>query len=113
MSHDQADSRYLTLWICVILSAAIIFVGWMFAIRYNFQKIDESAVTKDQAADQASAQVEQMFTGVDKMINQGSADVNAEIAKQKEALKTQTPAAPVVPEDKVGALPAPEVKTSL
>ncbi len=37
------NNHYLTLWICVFIAGLIIFGGWAFSVRYNFNKINREA----------------------------------------------------------------------
>ncbi|KKQ79850.1 MAG: hypothetical protein UT02_C0022G0006 [Parcubacteria group bacterium GW2011_GWC2_38_7] len=40
MEGKEPESKYLILWLCVFLTAGIIFVGWFVALRQNFSKIN-------------------------------------------------------------------------
>ncbi len=41
--NKKNDSRYLLLWICVIIAAVIIFGGWIYSLKYSFTEMDKQA----------------------------------------------------------------------
>ena len=78
MEGKEPESKYLTLWICVIVVAVLIFAGWIFALKYNFNKINakmEQDVNK--TTDQAYSEVQDMFTGVGEVLS----DTQAKLEK--------------------------------
>jgi flagellar basal body-associated protein FliL len=73
MDKQEPDSRYLILWVSVVLAAGIILVGWYFSVKYNFNKINtemEQSVNKTQ--EQAEAEVQEMMEGVDQIIKESN-----------------------------------------
>ena len=88
MEGHEPDTRYLTLWICVIISAVIIFTGWIFVMKYNFTKINEEMVNQDVTVEKATQEMGEMFDGVKKIMEeQGSLleeVLEKEAAKEKE-----------------------------
>lgn len=78
MEGKEPESKYLTLWICVALVAVLIFAGWIFALKYNFNKIN-TQMEKDvnKTTDQAFSEVQDMFTGVGEVLS----DTEAKLEK--------------------------------
>jgi len=82
MEGKEQDSRYLVLWLCVFLTAGIIFVGWFIAMRQNFNKINsEMNGNVTQTFEQAQ---QEMFNSFD--------EVQGVLEKSESALGTGTAA---------------------
>lgn len=54
-------NKYTTLWICVIISAVIILAAWLFAVRYNFERINKELGDENQQAVEAFTEVEEAY----------------------------------------------------
>lgn len=94
--HNQADSRYLVLWVCVIVCASVILVGWLFSMKYSFNKINEESAKKiNITSQQAQQQVLDMFDGANAILNQGGEQLQQ--LKKDQAAKDAVPVVPVVP----------------
>lgn len=114
MEGKEPESKYLTLWICVALVAALIFAGWIFALKYNFNKIN-TQMEKDinKTTNQAFSEVQDMFTGVGEVLSETEAKLEKletdkaaaeKAAADKAALEAEAKAAePAKPEAAVGA----------
>ncbi|NQT50342.1 hypothetical protein HQ571_06640 [Candidatus Kuenenbacteria bacterium] len=73
MEHEP-ESKYLTLWVCVIIAAVVIFVGWFISLKYNFQKINqEMDQNVNKTTEQAAQEVQDMLDGVNDLISQDDA----------------------------------------
>jgi len=100
MEGKEPESKYLVMWICVIIAAGIIFTGWIFAMKYNFGQInDKMGRDVNKTADQASQEVEGMFAGIESILNKADSDMKLEVnvvAPVEKAPATEVPPA-VVP----------------
>ena len=83
MEGHEPDTRYLTLWICVIVSAVIIFTGWIFVMKYNFTKINEEMVNQDVTVEKATQEMGEMFDGVKKIMEEQGELLDEVIKKQE------------------------------
>jgi len=68
--QEKKDSKNLTLWLCVIITALIIFSGWIAATKYNFQKINNQ-LKESNKAEQAKQHVDNMIENVNEFIEDG------------------------------------------
>ena len=103
--QNEPDSKYLVLWLCVIICAGIIFVGWLFSVKYNFQQINKETAEKvNKTSEQATKEVLDMFDGAGAILKQG--DETIQQLKDEQQLKNEQvkPADVVVPEP-AGQLP--------
>ncbi len=41
--NKKSDSKYLLLWVCVIIAGAIIFGGWIYSLKYSLAEMDKQA----------------------------------------------------------------------
>ncbi|MEK7158974.1 MAG: hypothetical protein AAB766_00550 [Patescibacteria group bacterium] len=64
MENKNPESKYLMLWIAVIISAIIIIVGWFYAIKYNMAKISEDMGKSGQTEEQAVKEFNDMVAGI-------------------------------------------------
>jgi len=88
MEGREPESKYLILWLCVIICAGIIFVGWLISMKYNFDKINrETEKNVNRTNDQAFQEVQEMFEGADKILKQGEEELTIikELKKDKDA----------------------------
>ena len=77
MEVHEPDSRYLVLWVCVIITAGIILTGWGVSMKYNFSKINqEMDVNVGQSFEQAEQEVKDVFEDVNKALKEDSKDLN-------------------------------------
>ena len=74
MGDKNHDSKYLTLWLCVISAAAVILVGWVYAMKFNLNKISEEMNKSGQTSDQAVKEFQEMVSGVDNILKQQKAE---------------------------------------
>lgn len=87
MEGKEPDSRYLVLWICVIIAAGIILVGWFMAMKYNFNKMNEemhNSVGQDFQA--AEAEVFATFSEIEDKIREETQDISI-TPEQQEAIE--------------------------
>lgn len=78
----------MVLWVCVAICAAVIFVGWIFSLKYNFNKINEEMQGNGPSTtESAIGEMQEMFDGVDKIIKQGEATMNPDFSAQVEAVQ--------------------------
>jgi len=84
MNNQNQDSRYLTMWICVIVVGALIFVGWLWTIRHSIDRTNAEL-------SQGVGSMEQMTDEMQKMFNEMSAELK----------KTELPAKEVMPKEAV------------
>ena len=78
MEHEP-ESKYLTLWVCVIIAAVVIFVGWFISLKYNFKKINqEMDQNVNKTTDQAAQEVQAMLDGVNDLINQNEVELTGD-----------------------------------
>ncbi|HMB26162.1 MAG TPA: hypothetical protein VKP03_01970 [Patescibacteria group bacterium] len=69
MSKNKADSKYLVLWICVILTATVIFAGWFFALKQNFVKINAQMQNEDgRDIEQMEQELTKTFQGLENIL---------------------------------------------
>ena len=79
MEGYEPDSKYLTLWICVVVAAGIILFGWAFSMKYSFSKINnEMHSSVGKTSDQAAEEMFQMFEAVDQALKQQESEVELE-----------------------------------
>jgi len=84
MEGKEPDSKYLMLWLCVFLTAGIVFVGWFVAIRSNFAKTNaEMNGNVNKTFEEAQQEVMDSFEQVHNFIKQTDEKTNddAEIKK--------------------------------
>jgi len=90
MSEKDPNSKYLTLWLCVIVSAVIIIGGWVMAMKYNFKKIsNEMSQSGNRTSEQATSELEQMFAGVQDILNNSAENDKITEADKKVLDETQ------------------------
>jgi Tfp pilus assembly protein PilO len=87
MRGHEPDSRYLTLWVCVIISSAIIFVGWFFIMKNNLQRIDDQFSSSDQTMEEAYEQVEGMFAGVKTIMSETQTGIEDAVLEESDAIE--------------------------
>jgi len=76
MEGHEPDSRYLVLWICVIITAGIILTGWGVSMKYNFNKINEEMDDNvGQSFEQAEQDVLNAFGDVNSAIKEETKDM--------------------------------------
>lgn len=79
MEGKEQDSRYLVLWLCVFLTAGIIFVGWFIAMRQNFNKINaEMNGNVSQTFKQAQQEVFDSFDEVQSVLEKSESQLGAD-----------------------------------
>ena len=99
IKHNEPDSKYLILWVCVIICAGIIFVGWFFSVRYNFEKINkETEVKVNKTSEQATQEVLDMFDGAGDILKQGDTEIQNLKTEQQLKLEQTQPTNAIVPE---------------
>ncbi len=98
MEGHESDSRYLTLWLCVIVSAVIIFGGWIFVMKYNFNKINAEMEQESSTMEGAMAQVDDIFQGVSDLLDEQGLAIEKlqELNVANSEVKTETEKAEVV-----------------
>jgi len=103
MEGKEPDSRYLVLWLCVFLTAGIIFVGWFVALRYNFAQTNkEMNGNVKQTFDEAQQQVMDSFDEVGTFLKQNEVNTNPDVTKKEtgdavvDSEKKEVPAEPAV-----------------
>ncbi len=72
MKEKDPNAKYLTLWLCVIVSAGIIFSGWLFSVKYNFKKINDQMQNNGATIEKATAEMEDMFAGMNVQLEKAS-----------------------------------------
>lgn len=88
MEGHEPDSRYLVLWVCVIIAAGIILVGWFISMRHNFNEINaEMNNNVGQNFEQAEQQVLSLFGDVEKTIDDNTQGLEL-TEQQTEAIGT-------------------------
>lgn len=76
MEGQEPDSRYLVLWICVIIASSIVVVGWLVSMKYSFNKINaEMNDNVGQDFEQAEQQVLSIFSDVNDAIRKDTQDL--------------------------------------
>ncbi len=77
MGGKESDSKYLVLWLCVFLTAGIIFVGWFVTLRANFAKTNsEMDSNVNKTFEEAQQEVMDSFEQVQKFIKQTDEEIN-------------------------------------
>lgn len=79
MENKNPESKYLMLWIAVIVSAIIIIVGWFYAVKYNMAKISEDMGKRGQTEEQAAKEFNDMIAGIGEIIKKQEAVPPAEV----------------------------------
>jgi Tfp pilus assembly protein PilO len=65
------DSKYVILWICVLVSAVIIFTGWIFSIKFNFDKINNELGAQNKEKVEEFKKIEESYSDIDQILDQG------------------------------------------
>ncbi|KKR05854.1 MAG: hypothetical protein UT32_C0020G0016 [Parcubacteria group bacterium GW2011_GWC2_39_14] len=78
MEGKEPESKYLVLWLCVFLTAGIIFVGWFISLRTNFNKINaEMNGNVTQTFEQAQQEVFDSFDEVQGVLEKSESTLGA------------------------------------
>lgn len=73
MEGHEPDSRYLVLWICVIITAGIILTGWGVSMKHSFNKINtEMDGNVGQSFEEAEQEVLNVFGDVNNVLKESS-----------------------------------------
>ncbi|MBI5077627.1 hypothetical protein HZB94_04575 [Candidatus Falkowbacteria bacterium] len=99
MDKKNPDSKYLILWLCVGLMAAIIIIGWVWALKFNLQKINAEIGASNKTAEQAENEVKEMFSKIeealdksDKVLNKSEKTIPAEGEVKSAPIEEKAPA---------------------
>ncbi|MFH0988086.1 MAG: hypothetical protein V1763_01805 [Parcubacteria group bacterium] len=63
------DSRHITLWVSVVIVGAIIFVGWLYALRYSFQQAGVNNQTGAQVTNDIASSFQALNDAIDSSDN--------------------------------------------
>lgn len=76
------ESKYLTLWICVIIAAGVIFGGWYVSAKFDFNRTNqEMKVRILQNPIDPNAEMQSVFDSYDQAIKQSEAQSENGTAK--------------------------------
>lgn len=91
MDGKNQDSRYLMMWTGVIITAAIVFVGWVWLVRHNINQINAEMNQKTGTMDQVTAEMQKMFD-----------ETSAILQRNEKSLTVPENPAPAVDADSAG-----------
>ncbi len=73
--RQESDSKYLILWLCVFLTAGIIFVGWFVSLSHNFKATNAEMNNNVKSTfEEAQQEVWDSFDQLQKVIEEMSVD---------------------------------------
>jgi len=100
MRNNNPESKYLWLWVTVIVSALIIVVGWFYAVKYNMAKISEEMGKSGQTSEQAAKEFNDMVAGIGEIIKKKEVTpvVDQETVEQKVIVDDKATAPSVIKE---------------
>lgn len=67
---EEHGSKYIALWICVLVAAGAIFAGWIYALKFNFKQINQEVQVNSPSTNQAIAEVQEMFDGLNNILKE-------------------------------------------
>lgn len=89
MGEKETDSKYLVLWLCVFLTAGIIFTGWFVSLRHSFRATnDEMNSNVQKTFEQAQSDVTASFGEVEAFLDQEGKDLELDGALNQAVLKS-------------------------
>ena len=89
MGNNNPESKYLWLWVTVIVSALIIVVGWFYAVKYNLAKISAEMGKSGQTSEQAAKEFNDMVAGLGEIMKNKSSTENAPLDAARGDATTQ------------------------
>lgn len=101
MENKNPESKYLMLWIAVIISAIIIIVGWFYAVKYNMAKISADMGKRGQTEEQAAKEFNDMIAGIGEIIKKQEVAPSAEVingAKPEATVDDKNAGKPIIQE---------------
>jgi len=97
MDTKNQDSRYLIMWACVIVTGAIVFVGWLWVVRHNIDQTNAELGQGAGSMEQVTEEMQKMFGDVSEALKKNEAAKPAVVEAAKPATIDEVkPAAPTV-----------------
>jgi len=95
MGEKDVDSKYLVLWLCVFLTAGIIFTGWFVSLRHSFKATNEEMNASVQKSfEQAQNDVNASFGEMQKILDEQGEAIDLETAANQKSAGIESVAAP-------------------
>ena len=90
MDTKNQDSRYLIKWICVIVTGAIVFVGWLWVIRHNIDRTNEELSQGVGSMDQMTVEMQKMFNEMSAELKKTEAPLDVPVPPAETPVPTST-----------------------